>query len=191
MKLWHKIKWNVNQARYWLRTHTYNRYHMVDIRYKRNGYAWGWLDRSEAILFANMALLVQFIEKESGLDGYVDWSSAEEAQKACPEREMDQWEKDNHDQHYRAAKEMREIYAWWTKGRKEEHDALEKLEEKAYGDYKVELKPRPDGLLDMDTNETPEHKALVEQAWQMEEQLIKKDEEMLIRLIKVSGYMWT
>jgi hypothetical protein len=180
MKLLHKIEWNIKQALYWLRTHTYNRYHLLDIRNKRNGYAWGWLDRSEAILFANMALLVQFVEKESGLNCHVDWRSAEEAK--TDNRDVDSWEKENGDAHANAAKEMREIYAWWTKGRKEEHDALEELEDRAF-DYKTSFNKRADGLFSMETNQTPEQ--------EVEDSLSKKDEEMVIRLIKVSGYMWT
>ena len=68
----------ISYALYWLRAHTLDRYHMLDIRDKRNGYAWGWMDRSEGILFANMAILVSFIEDEKAFDCHVDWRSAAE-----------------------------------------------------------------------------------------------------------------
>jgi hypothetical protein len=131
---------------------------------------------------------VQFVEKESGLNCHIDWRSAEEMGDGNPE--MDDWEKKNRDANANAAKEMWEIYTWWTKGRKEEHDALEELEGKAFN-HNITFTKMPDGLSSMETNQTPEQKVLMEQAWQMEDTLLKKDEEMIIRLVRVAGHMWT
>src|SRR5262245_12097023 len=95
----------LKRALYWLRTHTINRYHMLDMRNARNGYAWGWRDRSDLFMFANFALLVDFVEKE--YPGHVDW---------------------DYDEEHRAARaEFMELYTWWTVVRKTEHDAIDRL----------------------------------------------------------------
>src|SRR5580692_4221700 len=52
----------LSTAKYWLRTHTINRYHMIDIRTPE--YDWGWIDRDYAILAANFNILKEFVEKE-------------------------------------------------------------------------------------------------------------------------------
>lgn len=97
-----RIKRHVSRAYYWLRTHTKDRYHMLDMRNARNGYAWGYKDRSELIMFAAFAILVEFVEKE--YPGVVDWEQDDEI---------------------RAARdEFMALYTWWTKGRREENDAL-------------------------------------------------------------------
>ena len=91
---------------YWLRTHTYNRYHMLDMRNARNGYRWGWYDRSDLFIFANFALLVAFVEKE--YPGHVDW--------------------DYEDNGTRAARdEFMALYKWWTIERKIERDACDAI----------------------------------------------------------------
>lgn len=91
----------IGRAAYWLRTHTVDRYHIVDIRSPRNGYAWGWIDRSEVMLFACFAVLVDFMESE--YPGCVDWAHSSEigAQDA----------------------ELHTLYDWWTKDRATERDA--------------------------------------------------------------------
>jgi hypothetical protein len=162
---------HISKALYWLRTHTYNRYHMLDMRSKVNGYAWGWWDRSDLILFANMALLRDFIEEEKAFECHVNWDSEEG--------------------HITAKKEMLTIYEWWTKGRAEEHKKGDELLEAAYPNPMV-FEPIPgSNMLSLKNDETPELRKLRDQCNDMETLLEEKDEEMLIRLVKVRGYMWT
>ena len=188
---WHCFPFrHISHALYWLRTHTYNRYHMLDMRSKVNGYAWGWWDRSDLILFANMALLRDFIEKEKAFDCHVDWSSAAEALAARGE-ENDDGCGASRDAHAAAKKEMLTIYEWWTKGRSEEHKKEDELLEAAYPNP-FEFEPIPgSSMLRLKDDETPELRKLRDQCRDMETLLEEKDEEMLIRLIKVRGYMWT
>ena len=91
----------IGRAVYWLRTHTVDRYHLVDIRNPRNGYTWGWIDRSDAMLFAAFAVLVDFVEKE--YPGYVDWEYTDEMR---AQRD-----------------EILALHRWWTKDRADERDA--------------------------------------------------------------------
>ena len=169
---WHRFPFrHISKALYWLRAHTYNRYHMLDMRSTENGYTWGWYDRSELILFANMALLRDFIEKEKAFDSYVDWDSDE--------------------QHKTARLEMLTIYDWWMKGRPAEHKKEDELLEAAYPNP-FDFEPVPgSNLLRLKNDETPELRKLRDQCRDMETLLEEKDEEMMIRLIKVRGYMWT
>ena len=188
---WHRWPFrHISKALYWLRTHTYNRYHMLDMRSKVNGYAWGYSDRSELILFANMALLRDFIEKEKAFDCHIDWSSAAEALEARG-KENDDGCGASRDAHAAAKKEMLTIYDWWTKGRAEEHKKEDELLEAAYPNP-MEFESIPgSSMFKLKDDETPELRKLRDQCHIMEEELEKKDEEMMIRLIKVRGYMWT
>jgi hypothetical protein len=175
----------IGNAMYWLRTHTYNKYHMVDCRNPRNGYNWGWKDRSELFLFANIAILNDFVEKESGLDCHIDWRAPEEVD----DPDMDNWEKENRKAHAHAAKEMKEIYRWWNHDRKLEHDAYDKALDEAYKDRPLKFGELKNGLYEMEMNSPP--KEVSKALWKMEESLDNKDNEMLDRLLKIRHYMWT
>jgi hypothetical protein len=79
---------------------------MIDIRNPYNGYKWGWIDRSEAILFANFAILCDFIEKEHPFE-IIDFE---------------------HDDYWRnLKKELVDLYHWWKIGRKAEQDQCDSL----------------------------------------------------------------
>ena len=179
----------ISSALYWLRAHTLDRYHMLDIRDKRNGYAWGWMDRSEGILFANMAILVAFIEEEKAFDCHVDWRSTAEMTADGEEGSADGAA--NRDAHAAAKKEMLEIYGWWTQDRKIEHDRGDALLHAAYTGP-VEFERMVDGMYRLKKFPvTEEEERLRSQCRLMEDALEAKDEEMMIRLIKIRGYMWT
>ena len=98
----------IDHAYYWLRTHTVNKYHLVDMRNPKNGYNWGWVDCPQALLYASFALLVRFVEKERPFE-YIDWEATED--------------------HLKASKEFMELYNWWTTGRAEEHAKFDKFAE--------------------------------------------------------------
>ena len=156
---------------YWIRTHTWDRYHMLDISNWRNGYVWGWLDRSEGILFANMAMLVDFVELERAFE-VINW--------------------DSDDDHRAAYRELREIYLWWTQDRKIEHDEFKRRSHDAYRDFQFTFIPLPGGVLRMDlSDETPERRRERNDIEAEEDRLRQKDTDMMIRLIRVRGAMWT
>ena len=164
------FRW-LDRAAYWLRTHTWDRYHMIDIRSRRNGYAWEWMDRSEGMLFAVMSMLVDFIEKERAFE-VIDW--------------------DSDDGHREAARELREIYLWWTQDRKIEHDEHERLADEAYKDFQFTFTDMPGGLQRLDPPvETPEQRKARDDVQEAEDRLDQRDTDMMIRLIKVREAMWT
>jgi hypothetical protein len=94
---WSKLR-NVT---YWIRTHTYNRYHVLNLKDPRNGYRWGWHDRDGLMLIACFKLLSGFVEKEMSQNCYYS-----EATEHCPE-----WDR-------RAEQaEILALYKWWNEDR--------------------------------------------------------------------------
>jgi hypothetical protein len=161
-----KLPRGVGHFFYWLRTHTYNRYHLVDCRCSQNGYAWGWLDRSELLLFAAMAILKGYVDKESH---QIDWDS-------------DDWPR-------HLWKEMSEILEWWERGRKVEHDAYDALLTKVYGDDCLAYDKSRGYVLVKEGQ--PEWEEDRRRCHEMEAALERTDEEMLIRLVKIRGCLWS
>jgi hypothetical protein len=135
----------IKDAWYWVRTHTYNRYHMLDMRSPANGYAWGWQDCNRLIILASFNLLRNYVEQEKPFKN-INWESDEG--------------------HHHAAAEIRAIYDWWTSGRAKEHQAVD-------DEYEDSRKERWS-------------------SWgEAEQHLDERDDEMLIRLIKIREYLWT
>jgi hypothetical protein len=104
------------------------------------------------------------------------------------------WKATTH--HQEAYKEMSEILEWWNATRKQEHDAYDALLTKYYGGDDITVfEPCKDNpgfsrlvfLKDGD----PEWKDGCKKCQEMEDALEQKDEDMLIRLIKVRGNMWS
>jgi hypothetical protein len=96
----------LEHARYWLRAHTTQRRHIIDIRDPANGYAWGWLDRDGVLLFAAFTILRQYVEKERPFDPPDRWAEGDPEQVA-------------------AGKELRTLYDWWTQVRPADLAAFE------------------------------------------------------------------
>ncbi len=104
--------WRRNVVRHWntAQRWTYGfvyRYHMLDLRNKAFDYRWGWVDVTDKMIYASFNLLQQFVEKEKPFER-IDWSHGAV--------------------HRRAAKEIKALYAWWTVGRRADHDAKGKLD---------------------------------------------------------------
>ena len=90
-------------AWHWFRSHTFARYHLLDMRSPKNGYRYGYMDRSDIMLFANFKLLVEYVELEDALN-FIDWDPDDDD---FPSKE---WV----DETRHAGKEIRELYKWWT-----------------------------------------------------------------------------
>lgn len=135
----------IKDAWYWVRTHTYRRYHMLDMRSPKNDYAWGWHDRGPLILYAAFNLLKQYVETEKPFET-INW----------------EWNED----HRVVGAEIRVLYDWWTSGRAQEHLAVD-----------------------------DEYKDTISKRWsswgEAEQHLNERDDEMLLRLIKIRHYLWT
>lgn len=72
-RIWHHLLnyryWRITRAlsfaAYWLRCHTYNKYHILDLRPSDpDGYRYGYLDRDNAMFLAMFKCLTDFVELE-------------------------------------------------------------------------------------------------------------------------------
>lgn len=142
-------KWfKISNVWYWIRTHTYNRYHILDLRSNTSyQYRWGWIDSDSKMMLACFNLLKEYIEKEKPFE-IIDWSDNPEIEK-----------------------EIKDLYNWWMIGREHERKEYDTFWDKR------------------DFKETTEEER--DAHWKAEDELDKKDDEMLLRLIKIRNYLWT
>ena len=145
------IKW-LGTAIYWTRTHTVDRYHLIDIS-RQGDYKWGWVDRCDAMYLACFKLLVEYVEEEGPFE-IIDW--------------------DSDDAHKHAASEIKALYKWWKTERAAAKATLEAIpvEEKTDGTFGFE---------------GPNWTAYLK----MSDDLEKRDDEMLDRLMKIRKFLWT
>ncbi len=172
MSFWYELKiygiWKAFkrwEPIYWLRTHTINRYHIINIS-GQGDYKWGWCDRDYAMYLACFAILVDFCEKEMPHTNtcYI---------------EGDDWAQ--------AHGEMLFLYDWWKRGRAAEHAEVSAMHARL-DPIKWEKVEGEEGYSRL----LPPVDRTAHDAWiQREHELEAKDEEMLARLMKVRGYMWT
>lgn len=118
-------KWIIkplSTAKYWLRAHTYNRYHILDMRTPE--YDWGWCDRDYLILAASFNILKAFVEEE-----YHGKFTLE-----VPENDKGTDMEDYWIERCKFELEVKELYDWWTKGRWGEKKTLDDAEDFTYDD---------------------------------------------------------
>jgi hypothetical protein len=175
--LWRKL-WSWKPF-YWLRCHTFTKYHMIDCRNDYydagGGYTWGWHDRTEILLIANFNILAEFIELEHP-NKFINWESD--------------------DDHSHAWSEMNDLYNWWKNGRRAERTALYAiLNEIPYNDFEDMFEPAPDESggekywrMKPFSNQQQD---MYDRYHKEETRLEQKDQDNLHRLIEIRGYMWT
>jgi hypothetical protein len=172
---WHRL-WAINPF-LWIRCHTFTKYHLVDCRNASDNYRYGWVDKPELILYANMAILTDFVEKEKGLE-VIDWG--------------------HDDKNKTVAKEIKDIYEWWKIGRKQ---AIDELSAKRRQNWEKRVKLdsiyneaiKGEFMAQINTN-TPQYKVYLEERTKLvkeRELLDEKDEEMMHRLINIRRWLWT
>lgn len=154
---------------HWIRCHVWNRYHVINIS-GEDDYSWGWMDRDHIMIMACFKILKMFVEQEDpkiGLRSLDDYryegdECMLESLKAQLEREA----------------EVRALYIWWTETRPKEHAECATL----LNDFDVSFTKKGIKVSD----EKKSH------GWfERTQELDKKDEEMLIRLMKVRRNLWT
>jgi hypothetical protein len=92
----------------------------------------------------------------------------------------------------KAAKEIIELYTWWTvtyRNRPDPHDAS------GWTEYCEASRAANGGRLSWGSDKTPEMKKMSDRSLKalrkIEEAYEKEDEQMMIRLIKIRGSLWT
>ena len=165
-------KWpRVEDTFYWVRTHTKDRYHILSLNEaepeNEHGYKWGWIDRSEALALANFLVLRKFVEEERSLDCSEAIKKAEEEGDPHGQLPLLRGQQEGHE-------EIMALYNWWVKDRFEEYKVFDEQEKVARDAY------RKDG--------TQENSDKYYEACEAEN---KREEEMLIRLVKIRKTLWT
>ena len=172
---WWRAAWNWNPL-YWLRSHTFTKYHIVDCRndyYDPSPYKWGWYDRSGLLLLANFNILVDFMENERPGE-VIAWEETPE--------------------HSAAWKELNELYNWWKTGRKAEHEACDAILDGLTFKFEDMFKKVEDDKGDyweFDPPQSELRNTKMRLYSEETDRLEKKDQEMLHRLIDIRGHMWT
>jgi hypothetical protein len=161
-----RIGYRMGRVWYWVQCHTLPSYkfHIVDIREtksSRHSYRFGWIDSDGRMLLANFAILRDFVEKEKP-SSLREYHTEEEIDAMGARSQQDAYD------------EVMALYRWWTLDRHTEED-------------------RVDGLFDLSEKATTsqERHKLVQDWSQARDQMKNMEDEMLIRLIKVRGTMWT
>lgn len=156
----------------WLRAHTFNRYHIIDIS-GQDCYKWGWIDSDYQMELACFKILTTFVETE--YPGHVNWDCNYKIRKVRDE--------------------ILSIYEWWTKGKKQEEAAINILFEESEWSYTMdevsETKTSPKNQKLYTMNTTTKDPVKYEEYKKRSAAIKIKHEKMLLRLIKVRKYMWT
>jgi hypothetical protein len=163
------ITMNIENFWYWVRTHTYNRYHMLDLRSNVGiNYRWGWIESDIAMMLACFNLLRKFVEIEDGLS-ILSWKfEDEEWWKLASKEEQQVYFKQRND-----FTEIKKLYDWWMIDRQKEQDRIYEL----YNDNYDELNAFNDGR--------------IMKRYEAYEELDKIDDVMLEKLIRYRRYLWT
>lgn len=164
-KLWWKISIPAEKLRYFLVSHLVpsRRYHMLDLR-QEGGYRYGWNDVPEKMLYAMFNLLGEYVTKEEPHD-LTKWHSQEEID-ADPGFSSQQ----------NAILEAHAIHRWWTVERKEDQKKRDEL---------LTL------WADSRKKKDPKKEEYWVQMKQMDEDAETKTDEMIARLMKIRGTLWS
>lgn len=160
---WFPFK-QIRDVRYYLRHRLVTKKHLI-----KTGLAKGcWWDTDSRMFYGLMSLLTEYIETERPFET-INWDS-------------DEW-------HINAKAEMLAIKEWWDNYEnrcKEIEAALDKWHDTKFGAIDGD-----DWLEKINTKDTPEVKELFDHHSKLEEDLENETTEMMIRLVKIRGYLWT
>jgi hypothetical protein len=160
--LWQRY---VKDTWYWIRCHTYTKYHMLDLRQPKKdplSYRFGWIDSDTQIVYALFCILNNFV--------------AEELPHAFIPSEEDVAKEPHLLSQRNNYLEVKAIHYWWNVQRLREAEAEQKLLHE-WSDSRKTNGPATQQLW-ADLNK-------------MENANKDKLDEMLIRLVKVRGCLWT
>lgn len=200
----------INNARYWIRTRTFDRYHVI-----KTNLSPGYHDVGTRILHGNFSLLVDYVEVELAWMHVVFDKQAREKYRhpwwslgwtrfksfRDPEAGMAhlRWEMtldspstpahDRNPLQAARAREIWELYHWWKHirpSRPDPHDAsgwTEWCESRDFSDIMLNDQKTPE--------EQEKVRDMIDSSCKIEGKYNQEDENMLIKLIKLREYLWT
>ena len=165
-----------------------------------------WTETDELIIHANFQILTDYVVKQWEGGKSVCFGKLfdlTEYKKNIEDHPEDEWRKQELESIVRQNKDTQEIwdlYNWWTKERPKrvDPDELYFIADNSPLEFEIS-KVDADGLPELFTlkhhDETPENKAKrlkgYEDSFKLEEKYNQEDTDMLCRLIKVRGALWT
>lgn len=178
------------------RFQTKHKYHLIDTKLKP-----GYYDYDTRMLNGTFSLFVEFIEEHNR------WGSSIQKEITMYSRYMNEknwsdWERkeskkykkqllDGYSKRLEMWRTFKELYLWWTLGRKEEHDKLEKESDAFYasdrvGRREVRNLKKSDPLY-------KKYEQQMKKSYELflkEDKLKEKDTEMLSKLVKYNPHLW-
>jgi hypothetical protein len=172
-QIWYRC---IRPLRLFYRMHI-KRLHMLDMRSKMHGFDGGYVDPSEQVLYANFSILKNFVEREKPFEFY--GLQINNGKVVGQDGEVDP------DIPY--YQEIYDLYEWWTHSRKMECNTLS------------ELGARVTYHMEETESEDPKYGKYFEIKWKgpyrewtdAQQAFDEKDDEMLLRVIKVRRQLWT
>lgn len=169
---WVRLTRPITDCIYWIKSHTYKKYYMLDLRqpcvqdqlFNIDCYRYGWCDVPDKMLYAMFNLLAEYLNKEEPND-LTKWYTLEEIN-------ADEGFKMQHDN----INEAKAIYQWWAVGRKEDRAAYDRM------------------LIlwhESKNNKLPEENDLWQQLRALDDASESKTDEMIARLMKIRRTLWT
>lgn len=202
------VRWKIEAVSNWVRYRTYDRYHVMS-----TGLPPGYCSIENKMLHASFTSLTDFVEVELAWHSYV-WSD-ERKSPTFTEKYMPfyrffnpfrsrlwglkhlEWASglddpslpvyERCDQQAIDAREIKELYLWWTDKRTQRKE----IETKPYSDQNLGTLSSLDDDFDRDAADfksfmsTMEHNDKLNQEWE------KEDTDMFIRLVKIRKALWS
>lgn len=161
-KVWAPIVKPFKDFKYWFVSHVVpSRRYHMLDLRQPNGYRYGWQDTDRRMLYANFNLLNEFVKHEM-----------EDFYCPTPDECSDEGSRIQRNTYF----EIHEIHNWWNVERQKELNAIDKLTNDWWKAKKA-IDPRASELFD--------------ELQSLKQKYDEKEEEMLIRLIKVRKSLWT
>jgi hypothetical protein len=164
---------NLSHFWYWLRTHTYNKYHLLDLR--NYEYKWGWLEPGDKIFYAVFACLDEFINtgEPQMLIRY--------HKEALEKKEYNYGSEEIEKEKLSVYEEFITIHNWWHNIRpqliNEENIAIKKSYDSRHKKNRTLQNTNSDELFNL-------YKKLIDERNNLETMYVK-------RIIELRDYMWT
>ena len=159
-----KILEFLNNPLYYFRQRFWRKHHVIYTGLEK----WKWSDTQYRMLYGMMSLLVQFIKDEEPLK-HTDWDAMEHTKEA--------------------KEEFMAIYKWWLEYEHRLEDIGTAMN--AYHEERFKGCPDKDWLKHIKKERSPKANKLWEELNGMEETLELETTDMLCRLVKIRGYLWT
>ena len=168
---WDKFYWFLygifvrpfSAAHYYLRQRFINKLYLIDTKLDRGKY----YDTDSRMLYGMMSLLCQYIEIEKPMES-INWMDEEN--------------------HFCVYFSMMDAYIWW----KNYENRTKEIDRALDTWYASEKKNKNDDwLANINKPQSKDSEKLFKHLHELEAQLEKEEEEMLVRLVRIRKYLWT